>query len=212
MEDITDVIIIGAGAAGLAAAIELVEEELSVQIIEARPRLGGRICTHTSDNTSAKKNVDGRRDSTELPIELGAEFVHGAKKGLWPILHQAGLETEEVPDRHWQIDHGQWTENKCFWEQLEKIISEIDEHGPDRDFDSFLARTRSFSSDEKRMARLFIEGFHASHANRVSILAIAKSEGASEEEEGTRAFRVKRGYRGLVDCVGDRVKARGVAP
>ena len=40
-----DVIIIGAGVAGLAAALDLAEKGVSVQILEARPRIGGRIFT-----------------------------------------------------------------------------------------------------------------------------------------------------------------------
>ena len=59
-----DVAIIGAGAAGLAAAAELSRHAKSVCVLEARDRVGGRIFT---------------RDEPDLPvpIELGAEFVHG---------------------------------------------------------------------------------------------------------------------------------------
>src|SRR2546421_12059347 len=121
-----DVIIIGAGVAGLAAALELAEEGVSVQILEARPRIGGRIFTLQPAGFVG------------VPIELGAEFVHGARKGLWPFIKKAKLETEEVPDRHWQLERGQWIENKQFWEELEEVTSKIDEDGPDLDFTSFL--------------------------------------------------------------------------
>ncbi|HEV2730014.1 MAG TPA: FAD-dependent oxidoreductase, partial [Terriglobales bacterium] len=40
-----DVIILGAGAAGLSAALELSRAGLTVAIIEARDRIGGRIFT-----------------------------------------------------------------------------------------------------------------------------------------------------------------------
>ena len=40
-----DVIIVGAGAAGLAAARELSHKGLRLTILEARERLGGRILT-----------------------------------------------------------------------------------------------------------------------------------------------------------------------
>jgi monoamine oxidase len=77
-----DVIVVGAGAAGLAAARLLKSAGLDVLVLEARGRLGGRIWTDT-----------GARWGT--PIELGAEFVHGTiAKGR---LHRAlGLETEPV--------------------------------------------------------------------------------------------------------------------
>ena len=40
-----DVLILGAGAAGLSAAIELARAGLRVEILEARDRIGGRIRT-----------------------------------------------------------------------------------------------------------------------------------------------------------------------
>jgi len=56
----TDVLIIGARAAGLMAAKKLNEAGYNVEILEARNRLGGRIWT---DRTHP------------LPIELGAVFL-----------------------------------------------------------------------------------------------------------------------------------------
>ena len=46
MEPDADVIIIGSGAAGLAAARELSAAQLKVIVLEARDRIGGRINTH----------------------------------------------------------------------------------------------------------------------------------------------------------------------
>ena len=64
-----DVIIIGAGAAGLACARDLSGAGKRLCILEARDRIGGRIFTiHTPD--------------LPLPIELGAEFVHGSRVEL----------------------------------------------------------------------------------------------------------------------------------
>jgi len=59
MSNDMDVIIIGAGAAGLAAALELGRSGLSVSILEARNRIGGRIFTV-------------RDPALDVPIELGA--------------------------------------------------------------------------------------------------------------------------------------------
>ena len=59
----SDVIVIGAGMAGLAAAIKLGRSGSSVTVLDARGRIGGRVLTLT-DNSSA------------FPIELGAEFIH----------------------------------------------------------------------------------------------------------------------------------------
>jgi len=59
-----DVIIIGAGAAGLSAAHGLSELNLNVVILEARDRIGGRIFTINEPSLPG-------------PVELGAEFIHG---------------------------------------------------------------------------------------------------------------------------------------
>lgn len=60
-----DILIIGAGIAGLAAARHLVKHGFDVTILEGRDRIGGRIYT---DRTLG------------LPIDLGASWIHGIKK------------------------------------------------------------------------------------------------------------------------------------
>ena len=63
---------IGAGAAGLAAAADLLRADLDVLILEARSRPGGRI--HTE-----------RAAGWPVPIELGAEFIHGEPPEAWEL-------------------------------------------------------------------------------------------------------------------------------
>ncbi|CAF3165737.1 unnamed protein product [Rotaria sp. Silwood2] len=58
-----DVVIIGAGAAGIAAAIELQSTNLSILVLEARNRIGGR--AYTDEETF-----------TSIPIDLGASWIH----------------------------------------------------------------------------------------------------------------------------------------
>ncbi len=71
--ELFDTLIVGAGAAGLAAAAELSKQRGSVCVLEARDRLGGRMFTR-------------REPGVTLPIELGAEFIHGRA----PVDHSAG--------------------------------------------------------------------------------------------------------------------------
>ncbi|MGC2402845.1 MAG: FAD-dependent oxidoreductase, partial [Acidobacteriaceae bacterium] len=73
-----DVIVVGAGIAGLAAARTLAEAGLHVTLVEARERVGGRILT-----------VPARQGG--LPVELGAEFVHGLPPELVRLVDEAGL-------------------------------------------------------------------------------------------------------------------------
>src|SRR5262245_18087415 len=63
----TEVVIVGGGAAGIAAARRLHEAGVDCLIVEARPRLGGRAWT-----------VDG-----EFPLDLGCGWLHSADRNPW---------------------------------------------------------------------------------------------------------------------------------
>jgi monoamine oxidase len=72
-----DVVVVGAGAAGVFALRELVRSGLSAIGLEARNRIGGRILT--------------RRTLARHPIELGAEFVHGTDNIIHRLVAEYGL-------------------------------------------------------------------------------------------------------------------------
>jgi monoamine oxidase len=74
----TEVLVIGAGAAGLAAADALVRAGRSVLVVEGRNRVGGRCETH-------------RVAGLAVPVELGAEFIHGRPPATMNLLAQAGV-------------------------------------------------------------------------------------------------------------------------
>src|SRR5215471_4538471 len=86
-----EVLCIGAGVAGLAAARPLCAAGANVCLLEARDRIGGRIYTI-------------RDPSLPVPVELGAEFVHGRPATILEVAEKAGLEIKEIPGRHeyWQ--------------------------------------------------------------------------------------------------------------
>jgi monoamine oxidase len=74
-----DVLVIGAGAAGLAAARALVDAGRRVIVLEARARIGGRVWTD--------------RSFADIPVERGAEFIHGEQADTWALVRRAGLRT-----------------------------------------------------------------------------------------------------------------------
>ena len=88
-----DTVILGAGAAGLAAARVLHDAGQRVVVLEARNRIGGRIFT-VHDPVST------------LPIELGAEFIHGRPRETWDIINAAHLRAYDVPMEQWHFDRG----------------------------------------------------------------------------------------------------------
>jgi monoamine oxidase len=77
----TDTIVIGAGAAGLAAARDLHDAGHAVTVLEARNRPGGRAWTSY--------------DLTHHPVELGAEFIHGENVATWKYVERHGLHTND---------------------------------------------------------------------------------------------------------------------
>ncbi|KQU32466.1 FAD-dependent oxidoreductase [Rhodococcus fascians] len=73
-----DVAIVGAGPSGLAAATELRKAGLSVAVLEARDRVGGRTWTNTIDGAS---------------LEIGGQWVSPDQESLIALIGELGLET-----------------------------------------------------------------------------------------------------------------------
>jgi len=74
-----DVVVIGAGAAGLSTARDLADAGKRVVVVEARNRLGGRMWTD--------------RTSMSVPFELGCEYIHGETASTWDLIRKQGLKT-----------------------------------------------------------------------------------------------------------------------
>jgi monoamine oxidase len=194
MELDADVIVIGAGAAGLAAARELSAAQLKVIVLEARERIGGRINTHFD----------------QWPIELGAEFVHGKPPETLEIAKRAGLDLQSIPNRHWHAHDGVITKSGEFWSRVEDVTEDMSHYaGPDLDFATFLDRYNR--EDIRSIATLYVEGFHAAHADRISVLGLNKTNEAASEIDDEKQFRVDGGYAQVVQALHDEAVAAGAA-
>ena len=178
-----DTIIIGAGAAGLAAARDLSGSRKSIIILEARPRIGGRMFTLHEPNIA-------------LPIELGAEFVHGEAEETFKIVEAAALLAYQLPDDHWWSARGPWRQIHDFWTTVAHVRRKIPAHAHDISFAEFLKRQKKIAPRVKRMTLDFVEGYHASHADRISAASLRASD---EELEEPKQYRIANGYDALIE-------------
>jgi len=176
-----DVLVIGAGAAGLAAAKELSDAGFKATVLDARDRIGGRIYTYRDENN-------------EVPIELGAEFIHGRAPEIFDILRKTGLLYNDVIERHWYLHDRILKKSEEFWPPLNKIMEKLKDVG-DRDlsFQDFLTRYAN-DSEAKSIAALFVEGFHASKAEKIGVQGLIKTNEASDQINGDHSFRIITGY------------------
>ncbi len=190
----SDIVIIGAGAAGLSAAVELSRAGLRVEILEARDRVGGRMFT--------------LHDPTlNHPIELGAEFIHGLAAEIWLPVQQHNLQVTEVDGDMWCSIDGK-LERCNFFAQADKILSAMDDDFADKkktdeSFLDFLARRFPGNNQEeaKQWATGYVSGFNAADPGLVSARWLVDSRHADEQIEGERAFHIAGGYKGLVDIL-----------
>ncbi len=178
-----DVIIIGAGAAGLAALADLDRAGLRVLCLEARDRIGGRILTvHDA--------------ASPIPIELGAEFIHGRPPETWKIVESAGLAAYDCTENAAHIEAAATVHNADAWLPVDEIMSDMQRvagQTPDQTFASFLAAT-NYPESAKKIATSYVEGFNAAYADRIGIASLSLDSQASEAIDGDRSFRVLPGY------------------
>jgi monoamine oxidase len=103
-----DVLVVGAGVAGLEAARRMARASLDVIILEARGRVGGRIETH-------------RLGGWPGPVEAGAEFVHGRPRALVRALAAARAHLVAVPPRHALARRGRVRPAGRVWERGARV-------------------------------------------------------------------------------------------
>lgn len=197
--DETDVVIVGAGAAGLAAARDLSVSNFNVVVLEARDRIGGRINTHFDSKSPA-------------PIELGAEFVHGKPPEIFKLAERTRVTLLELPNIHWYFRNAVLSQSNEFWSNIEEAIGEMAELiGPDKSFEEFIDDycRRNDVDDMRPMATLYVEGFHAAHADRISVKGLNKTNRAAAEIDDEKQFRPSSGYLPLMQKLYDEAVEQG---
>ena len=190
---IYDVLVVGAGVAGLAAGRVLAEAGKRVFLLEARNRVGGRIWSIP---------VPG----SELPAELGAEFVHGRPPELLSLIQEAGLRIYELDGKQICFEQGRLQE--CSSDATSSLFEELSENGPDLSFAEWIEQ-KHIPGKAAQAAMNFVEGFNAADARRIGTAALAKQQKAEDAIEGDLAFRIEGGYSALPDFLLKRFEAAG---
>jgi len=181
-----DAIVIGAGAAGLAAAADLAQAGAATLVLEARDRIGGRILTL-------------HRKGWPLPIELGAEFIHGRAPETFRIVEEAGLLVDRLADRHAFLARGRLRERGNYFDAMSKITGRMRRRGRDRSVAEFLEGQGRLGSGQRADFRSFVEGYHAAPLDRASEHALSTAGDGPPEPGENDQFRVVSGYDSVTD-------------
>src|ERR1700733_5623495 len=189
-----DVVVVGAGMAGLTAGRSLAEAGLKGLVVGAQDRIGGRIWTrHVGDEA----------------IELGAEFIHGRPPELWALIEEAGLETYERGGAQLCFDDGgiaDWCDEMDeVFEPLEKL-KKFD--GPDMSFADYLDREQ-ISAEQRGPMIGYVEGFNAADHREVSVASLGAQQRAEDASGGDRNYRLRGGYDQLPRYLSERITEFG---
>jgi monoamine oxidase len=185
-------LIIGGGIAGLAAALELAQNKIATTVLEIKSRFGGRIHTIRHDG---------------VPIELGAEFVHGRSEPLLEAIKHARLATQTVPDTNRTFENGKLQESNI-WGVISDVFKSVDIRTPDCSIEEFLAR-QPLDERTRALVRHFVTGFDAAHADRISAHACRRAEYSGEQINLDQELRVADGYGALVEYFLREIQALG---
>ncbi|MEP6686705.1 MAG: NAD(P)/FAD-dependent oxidoreductase [Gemmatimonadales bacterium] len=190
-----DVVVLGAGMAGLAAAERLGAAGRRVVVLEARDRIGGRI--HTVDDPGL-----------HYPVELGAEFVHGRPAVLLDLIRDLGLTLEAVPRR---AEAGELIGSvplPDIRDSLVRLLHACDA-GPDRPVADLIRDCGSLLGRPGELQGViqYVESFHAADLTRMGTRALAENE-SSEDDAGDALHRIREGYGALVRGLAERCDAQ----
>jgi monoamine oxidase len=195
----TDVIVIGAGVAGLAAARELARTGVPVCVVEAGDRIGGRVYS--------------LRDFCGEPVEAGAEFIHGVGAETWPDVRAAGLTVRPCPhirDTMFNIGYGaHWLPfvllHPGLWPTF-TILRHLARHKPpDISAREFIER-RGYRGRARILAQMVLTAHLPGSIDEVGVLGLVE-DGVLKLETGVN-HRVVEGYDRLAEHIGRGVDLR----
>ncbi len=193
--DLTNFLVVGAGAAGLMAARELVRAGKRVMIVEARDRCGGRIDPLPIEEFG-------------YPAEGGAEFVHGAAPVTRALMHEAGLSLQRRAGTRWSTRAGALLPDNSslphagrFYQALQAVEVDL----PIADFLQTHFAGRQYDALRRSITRT-VEGYDAADPRRISTFAIRDEWMVRDDGEHGR---IVGGYGALIDYLETECRRHG---
>ena len=189
MSSPVDVVVVGAGAAGLIAARALSRAGRSVVVLEARDRMGGRVYTREDPGLP-------------VPVDLGGEFVHGTADVSFALLRAANTVAIDTGGSAFVYEDGELREGDDPFAIVARLLAGAKDLTPDVSVEDFLQQLRGDAGQverERRYARMLVEGFDAADPRRASTRALA-DEWSDDGSGGqtSRQFRPLGGYAHLL--------------
>lgn len=193
-ERVYSVIVVGAGAAGLAAARALHDAGEDVLVVEARDRIGGRIRTDY--------------EWADFPVELGAEFIHGETAATHELVRQADLSVIPV-DRYGKLRWAERGQAALPREQMSESTRQMidgllaDAHHLEtwaHDADLSLAdylRSRGWDADALQVADVLLAQTCCASIETLSCADMARE--MHVDHAGKDEFRIREGYGQLLE-------------
>ena len=190
-----DVVVVGAGAAGLMAARELSKAGKKVLVLEARDRVGGRI--YPLPEAEWGYSAQG-----------GAEFIHGEAPVTRTLAKEAGL-TVNTSGEWWSVRDGApqrlggpVLHNPLLKERLNTLTKDITVA---EFFNTYFAEKQYEPLRDSIYKR--VENYYA--GNPIQSSAFALRDEINEPESGENS-RIKEGYGALVKHLAEQCTAQGV--
>jgi monoamine oxidase len=192
-QNISHVLIAGAGAAGLMAASRLARAGKQVTVLEARDRCGGRILTLPEEEFG-------------YPAEGGPEFIHGAAPVTLEVIREAGLTLLPRGGSRWSKRTGKLSPDDVPVPHMGRFYEALEQVGDDLPIAKFLEMHFADPRYEpmRRSVTRTVEGYDAADPWRFSTLALREEWMA---RDGGNHGRLAQGYGALIDYLADDCRA-----